>query len=167
MSLSLPDLIRRSLFEELDEIKGMKTLIMDSSSMSTIDLACSKSLIMKKEVFLFEDIQKFRQPPSVTPPKLGHLKAIVVIRSSIENIEALLCALRKPIYQSFYLFFTNKIDSLTLKRLAEADMNEVVKGVKEIHIDLEPLLENVFILRPLEGRPQLNPSDVDIKRFAE
>ncbi|XP_040571822.1 vacuolar protein sorting-associated protein 45 [Lepeophtheirus salmonis] len=168
MTLNLPDLIRQSLFDELDAIKGMKTLIMDSVTMGIIDLACSKSLIMKKEVFLFEDVTKFRQGRKrYKDPKLSHLKAIVVIRNVNENIEALIYELSNNSYNSYHLFFTNRIDSMTIKRLAEADMNEVVKGVKEIYMDIEPLLNNVFMLKPLEGVTKFNYKSADIKRFSE
>ncbi|CAB4067057.1 VPS45 [Lepeophtheirus salmonis] len=143
MTLNLPDLIRQSLFDELDAIKGMKTLIMDSVTMGIIDLACSKSLIMKKEVFLFEDVTKFRQGRKrYKDPKLSHLKAIVVIRNVNENIEALIYELSNNSYNSYHLFFTNRIDSMTIKRLAEADMNEV-------------------------GVTKFNYKSADIKRFSE
>ena len=64
---------------------GMKVLLMDSDTTSSVSVSCSQSQIMKKEVFLFEYLHA---PSSMSKKKnsLAFLKCVVLVRPDPTNI---------------------------------------------------------------------------------
>ena len=53
--MDLMELMTSRIDQILDNVgPGMKVLLMDSDTMSSVSLSCPQSRIMKKEVFLFE-----------------------------------------------------------------------------------------------------------------
>lgn len=64
-----------------------------------------------------------------------HLKAVYLLRPTEQNFALLLEEIRNPRFKEYYLTFTNLIDDRFLKRLAEADAQEKVRQVQEMHLD--------------------------------
>jgi len=63
----------------LQEVKGMKALILDKETTSIIALIISQSQILKKNVYLIETIENMSQE------KMMHLNVIFFVRPTEEN----------------------------------------------------------------------------------
>ena len=124
---------------------GMKVMLMDSETTSSLSLSTPQSEIMKKEVFLFEYLHARNSHPA-NKISLGFLKCVVLMRPTKDNIRMLCMELNKPRFGSYYIYLTNKIPKTDLKVLAESDVNEVVQDVKEMPSDFMALEAHVFSL---------------------
>jgi vacuolar protein sorting-associated protein 45 len=122
----------------------MKALVVDQDTLSTVSLVISQSEVLQKDVFLIETIEKLEIPRG--SDRLSHLKGLLIIRPSPENISILKRALDYPKYEKFFIYFTNKTSESTLKELAEADRSEVISSVIEIFSDITPLNHDLFTL---------------------
>ena len=56
-----------------------------------------------------------------------------------ESLRHLAAEVGKPRYGSYHIHLTNLLPKASVKQLAEADMQEVVKEIKEIYIDYLPI----------------------------
>ena len=77
-----------------------------------------------------------------------------MVRPTTENIHLLSKEVATPRYGSYHIFFTNKVKRAELKKLAEADENEVVADVKEIPSDFlvfEPHVYTVKVYSPIKN----------------
>lgn len=119
---------------------GMKILLMDANSTGVISMVYSQSDIMQKEVYLCDrlDNYKNREP-------LKHLKCLTFLRPTEDNINLVCRELRAPLYGSYFLHWTNVISKSDVKRLAEADEQEVVREVVEFFADFVPVNPHSFI----------------------
>ncbi|CAH8483919.1 unnamed protein product [Dicrocoelium dendriticum] len=109
------------------------------------------SEIMKQEVYLVERISLPREP-------LEHLRCIVFLRPTKENISLLAQELKHPNYSAYFIFFSQILPKHLLKQLAEADEHEVVVEVHEYYGDFLPLSPFLFELdlpNCLEGNRSL------------
>jgi hypothetical protein len=86
VKMDLTDLMMSRIDLMLSSVgPGMKVLLMDSDTTTSVSLSCSQSQIMKKEVFLFE----YLHAPSSTSKKknsLAFLKCVVLARPDPVNI---------------------------------------------------------------------------------
>ncbi|KAG4077227.1 hypothetical protein HA402_005282 [Bradysia odoriphaga] len=120
---------------------GMKIMLMDKETTSIISMAFSQSDMMQKEVYLFE-----RLDTAHSNERLKHLKAIVFIRPTKNNIALLCNELRSPRYGSYYIYFSNILPRTDVKLLAESDQTESVRELKEIYADYLCVNPNLFSL---------------------
>ena len=60
-------------------------------------------------------------------------------------MKLLVAEVGKPRYGSYHVYLTNLLPKASVKQLAEADMQEVVKEVKEIYIDYLPIGNSCLI----------------------
>lgn len=120
---------------------GMKVLLMDKQTTSIVSLLYSQSEILMKEVYLFERIDA-----NVRNEGLKHLKCIVFLRPTKENVEFLCNELRYPKYGIYYIYFSNIIAKADIKLLAESDEQEVVKEVHEYYADYLAIRPHLFSL---------------------
>lgn len=104
-------------------------------------MAFSQSDMMQKEVYLFE-----RLDTAHSNERLKHLKAIVFIRPTKNNIALLCNELRSPRYGSYYIYFSNILPRTDVKLLAESDQTESVRELKEIYADYLCVNPNLFSL---------------------
>ena len=56
-----------------------------------------------------------------------------------ESLKLLAAEIGNPRYGSHHIYLTNLLPKASVKQLAEADMQEVVKEIKEIYIDYLPI----------------------------
>merc|ERR1719412_941484 len=151
-TMDLMVLMTSRIDQILDQVgSGMKVLLMDADTTTSVSLSCPQSRIMKKEVFLFEKIIS-RVPSNFS--NLSYLKCVVMVRPTTENIHLLSKEVATPRYGSYHIFFTNKVKRAELKKLAEADENEVVADVKEIPSDFlvfEPHVYTVKVYSPIKN----------------
>ena len=88
----------------------------------------------------------FERLDSVSREPLRHLKCIVFIRPTAENIQQLAAELRRPRYASYYIYLSNVTPKEDIKLLAEADEYEAVREVRELFADFLALGPQVFSL---------------------
>ncbi|CAB3410118.1 unnamed protein product [Caenorhabditis bovis] len=147
----------RQLIKEMVNLAGpqMKLILMDKDTTSCISCAYAQSEIMQKEVYLFD-----RLDSKVPREPIGHLKCIVFVRPTEENIKLLVQEVRRPKYNQYYIYFANVVQKSDIKRIAEADENEVVREVHEFFMDGVPLrrdLHSLNVTKIYDNHMQISP----------
>jgi len=146
--MDLVEVVQTYILKILEDAgPGMKVMLLDGETTPIVSLAFAQSALMRHEVYLFEKLQ-----PNPLYEDMRHLKCIVIARP--ESSVSMLCSeLSNPRYGSYYLNFTNLIPKSSVKQIAEADMQEVVRDVKEIYTDYFPIGAHLFsvnIPKPLQ-----------------
>ncbi|KAK6622685.1 hypothetical protein RUM43_008527 [Polyplax serrata] len=124
-----------------DSGPGMKILLLDKQTTSIISMVYSQSEILQKEVYLFERIDAGGRSEAVK-----HLKCIVFVRPTKENIGLLSGELKYPRYSTYYIYLSNIISKADIKILAESDEQEVVREVQEFYGDYLAVSPHLFSL---------------------
>lgn len=122
---------------------GLKSMILDDFTTGVVSAGYSKSEMLLREVYLFEYIDTIFE----SVERLNHMKCIVVLRPTKENIERLCRELNRPHYRTYHLYFTCKIGSTIIEKLAEADETEVVRCARELPLDFQPITPFLFTLK--------------------
>ncbi|XP_049879442.1 vacuolar protein sorting-associated protein 45 [Pectinophora gossypiella] len=129
---------------------GMKVILMDKETTSIVSMVFSQSEILQKEVYLFERIDSHAKWDN-----LKHMKCIVFVRPTSENIALLSRELRFPKYGVYFIYFSNVISKADVKTLAECDEQECVREVQEVFADYLAVDRHLFsfnIVGCLHGR---------------
>ena len=124
----------------ISNVKDMKAIIFDSETQVIFSLEFSKSLALKQEIFLFENIDKIQIEQKL------NLNGIFFIRPTPQNLEYLKNILKSSTFKEVNLFFTNQLTDDYIKKLAESDINMQVKNLQEIYLDFYIINSNVFHL---------------------
>ncbi|XP_073103384.1 vacuolar protein sorting-associated protein 45 homolog isoform X2 [Elaeis guineensis] len=125
----LISLVRDYIGRMLQDIPGMKVLILDSQTVSIVSVAYSQSELLQKEVFLVELVDSMSKEP------MAHLKAVYFLRPTSENIQKLRRQLANPRFGEYHLFFSNILKITQIQVLADSDEQEVVQQVQEFFAD--------------------------------
>ncbi|XP_057543668.1 vacuolar protein sorting-associated protein 45 homolog [Amaranthus tricolor] len=123
--------VRDYINRMLQDISGMKVLILDPSTVSVVSVVYSQSDLLKKEVFLVELVDSI----SKSKESMSHLKAVYFLRSTSENIQHLKRQLASPRFGEYHLFFSNILNDTQIHILADTDEHEVVQQVQEFYAD--------------------------------
>ncbi|KAG2663200.1 hypothetical protein I3843_16G019200 [Carya illinoinensis] len=123
--------VRDYINRMLQDISGMKVLILDSQTVSIVSVAYSQSELLQKEVFLVELVDSI----SKSKESMSHLKAIFFLRPTSENIHHLRRQLASPRFGEYHLFFSNMLKDTQIHILADSDEHEVVQQVQEFYAD--------------------------------
>ncbi|KAL1810799.1 hypothetical protein DCAR_0622891 [Daucus carota subsp. sativus] len=115
----------------LQDISGMKVLILDSDTVSIVSVVYSQSELLQKEVFLVELVDSIAK--SIEP--MSHLKAIYFVRPTSRNIQHIKRQLANPRFGEYHLFFSNMLNNTQLHILADSDEHEAVHQVQEFYAD--------------------------------
>ena len=96
--------IQDYIIRMLDGVKGMKVILLDNETMGILSMVFSQSDVLQKEVYLFDLITNQNRE------HMGHLKALVFIRPTPDNITLMSAELQNPKYGqyhfcSFHFFF--------------------------------------------------------------
>jgi vacuolar protein sorting-associated protein 45 len=75
---------------------------------------------------------------------MKHLKCLCLIRPTKQNVMNLIRELKNPKYGTYYLYFTNCIEKMDVKSLAENDEQEVIREVQEFFADYIAVNQHVF-----------------------
>nr|CAG4646143.1 EOG090X03QA [Macrothrix elegans] len=132
-----------------DSGPGMKVLLMDRETIGIVSVAYAQSEILQKEVYLFEQIDK-----SAQGPVMKHMKCVVFLRPTQENIHLLSNELKSPRYGVYYIYFSGIISKAAIKVLAESDEQEAVREIQEFYADyfaLGPHLFSFNLEKPIQG----------------
>ncbi|XP_075648557.1 vacuolar protein sorting-associated protein 45 homolog isoform X2 [Castanea sativa] len=140
--------VRDYINRMLQDISGMKVLILDSHTVSIVSVGYSQSELLQKEVFLVElvdSIYKSKEP-------MSHLKAVYFLRPTSENIQHLRQQLASPRFGEYHLFFSNILKDTQIHNLADADEQEVVQQIQKLMYQQE---SGLFDFRRMEVSPLL------------
>ncbi|KAL8802185.1 MAG: hypothetical protein Q9182_003974 [Xanthomendoza sp. 2 TL-2023] len=118
----------------------MKILLLDSETVSIVSTTITQSALLGHGVYLIDRLD------NAAREKMRHLRCLCFIRPSPDSIQKLIEEFREPKYGEYYVFFSNVIRKSSLERLAEADDNEVVKGVQEYFGDYIIVNPDLFSL---------------------
>ncbi|XP_052203205.1 vacuolar protein sorting-associated protein 45 homolog isoform X2 [Diospyros lotus] len=141
----------------LQDISGMKVLILDSQTVSIVSVVYSQSDLLQKEVFLVElvdSISKSREP-------MSHLKAIYFLRPTLENIQHMRRQLGSPRFGEYHLFFSNILKDTQLHILADSDEQEIVQEVQEFYADFVAVDPYHFTLNIPSNHVYMLPAAID------
>ncbi|KAL8734489.1 MAG: hypothetical protein Q9166_001389 [cf. Caloplaca sp. 2 TL-2023] len=116
----------------------MKILLLDSETVSIVSTAITQSALLGHEVYLIDRLDNNARE------KMRHLRCLCFVRPSPDSVQNLIEEFREPRYGEYYIFFSNIVRKSSLERLAEADDNEVVKGVQEYFGDYIVINPDLF-----------------------
>ncbi|KAJ7006472.1 hypothetical protein D5086_026640 [Populus alba] len=141
----------------LQDISGMKVLILDSQTVSIVSVVYSQTELLQKEVFLVElvdSLSKSKEP-------MSHLKAVYFLRPTSENIQHLRRQLANPRFGESHLFFSNILKDTQIHILADSDEQEVVQQVQEYYGDFVAIDPYHFTLNIPSNHMYMLPAVVD------
>ncbi|XP_024030625.1 vacuolar protein sorting-associated protein 45 homolog isoform X1 [Morus notabilis] len=141
----------------LQDISGMKVLILDSHTVSTVSVVYSQSELLQKEVFLVELIES----TSLSRESMSHLKAVYFLQPTSENIQHLRRQLASPRFGEYHLFFSNILKDTQIHILADSDELEVVQQVQEFYADFVAVDPYHFTLNIPSNHTYMLPAVVD------
>ncbi|KAL8668451.1 MAG: hypothetical protein Q9168_006921 [Polycauliona sp. 1 TL-2023] len=118
----------------------MKILLLDSETVPIVSTAITQSALLGHEVYLIDRLDNNARE------KMRHLRCLCFVRPSPDSVQNLIEEFREPRYGEYYVFFSNVVRKSSLERLAEADDNEVVKGVQEYFGDYIVVNPDLFSL---------------------
>ncbi|KAJ7959245.1 vacuolar protein sorting 45 [Quillaja saponaria] len=141
----------------LQDISGMKVLILDSQTVSIVSVAYSQSELLQKEVFLVELVDSI----SKSKESMSHLKALYFLRPTSENIQHMRRQLASPRFGEYHLFFSNILKDTQIHKLADSDVQEVVQQVKEFYADFVAIDPYHFTLNVPSNHIYMLPAILD------
>ena len=122
------EIVKSYILSVLDEVPGIKALILDSETTNIVSLVCPKSILLSREVFLIETIENLHDQ------SMQYMKGVFLLRATEENKNRLVKLLKVPIFSEYYLYFTNVPYSMSpqtlLQDLAAVDEKSLVKVVQ-------------------------------------
>ncbi|CAI9754404.1 unnamed protein product [Fraxinus pennsylvanica] len=158
--------VREYINRMLQDISGMKVLILDSHTVSIVSVVYSQSELLQKEVFLVELVDSI----SMSKEPMSHLKAIYFLRPISENIQLVRRQLATPRFGEYHLFFSNMLKDTQLHNLADSDEHEVVQQVQEFYADFVAFDPYHFSLNMASNHMYMLPAVVDpsgLQHFCE
>nr|XP_016473722.1 PREDICTED: vacuolar protein sorting-associated protein 45 homolog isoform X2 [Nicotiana tabacum] len=158
--------VRDYINRMLQDISGMKVLILDSHTVSFVSVVYSQSELLKKEVFLVELVDSI----SMSKESMSHLKAVYFLRPISENIQHMRRQLAQPRFGEYHLFFSNILKDTQLHMLADSDEHEVVQQLQEFYADFVALDPYHFTLNMASNHMYMLPAVVDpsaLQQFCE
>ncbi|XP_039063810.1 vacuolar protein sorting-associated protein 45 homolog [Hibiscus syriacus] len=141
----------------LQDISGMKVLILDSQTVSIVSVVYSQSELLQKEVFLVELIDSI----SKSKESMSHLKAVYFLRPTSENIQYMRRQLSNPRFGEYHLFFSNMLKDTQIHLLADSDEQEVVQQVQEFYADFIAIDPYHFTLNMPSNHCYILPAVLD------
>eukprot|EP01012_Entosiphon_sulcatum_P003256 TRINITY_DN10974_c0_g1_i1.p1 TRINITY_DN10974_c0_g1~~TRINITY_DN10974_c0_g1_i1.p1 ORF type:complete len:560 (+),score=123.46 TRINITY_DN10974_c0_g1_i1:1547-3226(+) len=124
----------------VEDVKGLKALLLDDETLGIVGLVYRKSTILEKEVFLMDRLRRADRGV------MRHLKCIIYTRPTAENAALIAAELRVPKYSSYHIYFSNIASTDLLETIAAADDQELVQGVFEYYGDFYAINPDLFTL---------------------
>ncbi|GLT29913.1 hypothetical protein SLA2020_047450 [Shorea laevis] len=149
--------VRDYINRVLQDISGMKVLILDSQTVCIVSVVHSQSELLQKEVFLVELVDSI----SKSKESMSDLKAVYFVRPTSENIQHLQCQLSNPRFGEYHLFFSNMLKDTQIHILADSDEWEVVQQVQEFYADFTAIDALHFTLNMSSNHQYVLPAVVD------
>ncbi|XVF64397.1 hypothetical protein PTKIN_Ptkin09bG0166100 [Pterospermum kingtungense] len=149
--------IRDYVNRMLQDISGMKVLILDSQTVSIVSVVYTQSELLQKEAFLVELIDSISQ----SKESMSHLKAVYFLRPTTDNIQHMRRQLSNPRFGEYHLFFSNMLKDTQIHLLADSDEQEVVQQVQEFYGDFIAVDPYHFTLNMPSNHHYMLPAVVD------
>ncbi|KAH0898033.1 hypothetical protein HID58_047601, partial [Brassica napus] len=165
-TMALVTSVRDYINRMLQDISGMKVLILDSETVSNVSIVYSQSELLQKEVFLVEMIDSI----SASNESMSHLKAVYFVRPTSENVQKLRHQLANPRFGEYHLFFSNLLKDTQIHILADSDEQEVVQQVQEFYADFVAGDPYHFTLNMAANHLYMLPAVVDpsgLQRYSD
>lgn len=147
----------------LQDISGMKVLVLDAQTVSVVSVVYSQSELLKKEVFLVEMVDSV----SKSREAMSHLKAVCFLRPTSENVQHLRRQLASPRFGEYHLFFSNILKDTQIHVLADSDELEIVQQVQEFYADFVAIDPFHFTLNIPTNHMYMLPAVVDPPRLQQ
>ncbi|RID75114.1 hypothetical protein BRARA_B02172 [Brassica rapa] len=164
--MALVTSVRDYINRMLQDISGMKVLILDCETVSNVSIVYSQSELLQKEVFLVEMIDSI----SASNESMSHLKAVYFVRPTSENVQKLRHQLANPRFGEYHLFFSNLLKDTQIHILADSDEQEVVQQVQEFYADFVAGDPYHFTLNMAANHLYMLPAVVDpsgLQRYSD
>jgi vacuolar protein sorting-associated protein 45 len=139
-SVSLISAQRNYIEKMLNNVQDMKVLLLDNETTQMVSMIYSQTDILKRQVYLTDKLANKRTE------RMMHLKAVVYIRPTDENIRLLSKEISNPKYKNYHIYFSNMIGKDKLSALARADEHEVIANVYEYYADYFAVNHDLFTL---------------------
>ncbi|GKV13884.1 hypothetical protein SLEP1_g24846 [Rubroshorea leprosula] len=149
--------VRDYINRMLQDISGMKVLILDSQTVSSVSVVYSQSDLLQKEIFLVELMDSI----SKSKESMSHLKAVYFIRPTSENINHLRHQLSNARFGEYHLFFSNMLKDTQIHILADSDEKEIVQQIQEFYADFIAIDPYHFTLNMSSNHRYMLPAVVD------
>ncbi|KAI7906640.1 Sec1-like protein [Cokeromyces recurvatus] len=124
----------------INDVPGMKALLLDTETTSIISLVTTQSNLLTKECYLIDRIDNRNRD------KMKHMKCICFLRPTHETLQYLFAELREPSYGDYYLYFSNTLRKSDIEQLAEIDEHEVIREIQEYYGDYLAINPDLFSL---------------------
>ncbi|GIX62234.1 Sec1 family protein, putative [Babesia caballi] len=145
---SVTSLLRDNYASMLDRVKGLKLLILDDATASSMSLVQTHSYLLENGVLLTTSISddNIYKGDASNLSNLRHLKAVYIIQPSHANVSRLCDQLRGAYFKEYHLYFTSLPLDGQLEMLAKNDVMELVCSVYAYHTDLMAICRYCFLL---------------------
>lgn len=120
---------RRCIQVILKDNHTLKALILDHETARILGLLINHTQLLQHDVILVEKLSAKRTTP------VPHITAVVFIRPTAENVDALCLELRNPHYDSYKLYFSNIARRAFIEQIADADQQSLITDVREVYAD--------------------------------
>eukprot|EP00906_Rhabdomonas_costata_P020479 RCo029812 len=143
------DMVRDYVQKMVGGVAGLKALLLDEETTGIVSMVYSRSNVLEKEVFLMDLLSRDGRE------RMTHLKCLVFVRPTFQNIELLKKELKTPSYGEYYIFFSNIVSRQHLEQLALVDESDVVKQVQEFYGDFYAINTELYSLNVPSVAPLL------------
>lgn len=131
-----------------EKCKGMKVLLLDSSTTQIVSSVYSQSEILSREIYLVARLDDPSNPNlGGQTSKSSHLKAVVYVRPTEMNIGLLVRELARPRFAEYHVFLSGILTTALLRLLAENDHYEKIRQIQEFYGDFCPVNEDLLTLQ--------------------
>lgn len=144
----------------------MKVLLLDACTAQIVSAVYSQTDILNQQVYLVSNLEKGLKhnnnnntangtEPQTNKNNTSHLRAICFLRPTAANVESLSLELTHPRYSEYHIFFSGKLDSGLLRKLAEADALSLslVRQVQEFYADFLPVNDDLWTVQSRHSLP--------------
>jgi len=139
-TISIINAQRSYVDKMLNNVSDMKVLLLDHETTQMVSMIYSQTDILKRQVFLTDKLSNTRTE------RMMHLKALVYVRPTEDNIRLLTKELSNPKYKEYHLYFSNVVGKDKLSTLARADEHAVVANIYEYYADYFAVNHDLFTL---------------------
>ena len=158
-SPNLIDIQKDYQIRAFEDIEGLKILVQDERTTSSICLLFSKSELWNYNVFQIEQITNMSDNKDSKK-----LKTLLVIQPTQNNIKQIEKNLSKQTQTSTYIFFINYTEDCYIRELAIKDIKtKKIKMIREIYSDYLVLNRKIFALSSYIGSQLLRLKGANLK----
>lgn len=123
--------------------QGMKVLLLDAATTQIVSSVYSQTEILNQQVYLVSSITG----KGGSADSQNHLNAVCFLRPTPSSIDAVCHELKQPRFSEYHIFVSGILPSGLLRNMAQADIKERVRQVKELYADFLPMNTDLWTLQ--------------------